>query len=141
MEGTRKHLRVWFRAIWDVVSRKPGISAKDLQRVMGFGSYKTAWSWRHKIRRCLVRPESEPLRGSVHIDEGFLGGRSPGRRGGRSIADKCMVDSALRCISLWSTPVGDGRADRCCVYSTFGVAEKDSGVDSESGLTGVGTFV
>ena len=91
MEGTRKDLRVWFRAIWEVVSRKNGISAKDLQRVMGFGSYKTAWSWLHKIRRCLVRAESEPLRGSVQIDEGFLGGRSSKEHGGRSIADKAAI--------------------------------------------------
>lgn len=101
MEGTRKDLRVWFRAMWEVVSRKNGISAKDLQRVMGFGSYKTAWSWLHKIRRCLVNPESEPLRGSVQMDEGYLGGRRKGDQRGLSPDDKAVI--------LVAAEVADGR--------------------------------
>jgi len=101
MEGTRKDLRVWFRAIWEVVSRKNGISAKDLQRVMGFGSYKTAWSWLHKIRRCLVRTEREPLRGSVQVDEGYVGGRGEGNQRGRSLEVKDLI--------MVAAEVGDGR--------------------------------
>ena len=51
LHGTRKPLRVWFRAIW-MTAHESGISAKELQRIMGFGSYETAWSWHHKLRRC-----------------------------------------------------------------------------------------
>jgi len=91
MEGTRKDLRLWFRAIWEVVSRKNGISAKDLQRVLGFGSYETAWTWLQKIRRCLVRTGREPLRGSVQIDEGFLGGRGERSQSGRSVEVKALI--------------------------------------------------
>ncbi len=75
MNGTRKPLSLWFRAIWEVCVHKHGISAKDLQRVMGFGSYETAWTWLHKIRRALVDQDPQPLAGVVEIDEGFIGGK------------------------------------------------------------------
>jgi transposase-like protein len=101
LEGTRKDLRLWFRAMWEVVSRKNGISAKDLQRVMGFGSYKTAWSWLHKIRRCLVSPQAEPLGGTVQLDEGYVGGRRKGNQRGLSPDDKAVVFIAAE--------VADGR--------------------------------
>jgi len=91
MNGTRKPLSVWFRAIWEVCVHKQGISAKDLQRVMGFGSYETAWTWLHKIRRALVDQTRRPLTGVVEMDEGFIGGKGSAKsialvaaeRGGR----------------------------------------------------------
>ena len=55
-QGTRIPLSVWFRAIWWVVSQKNGASALGLQRVLGLGSYRTAWTWLHKLRRAMVRP-------------------------------------------------------------------------------------
>jgi transposase-like protein len=61
LEKTHKPLKVWFRAIFEISTRRTGISAKDLQRIMGFGSYKTAWSWLHKLRAAMVRSDSEPL--------------------------------------------------------------------------------
>ena len=50
-QDTRTPLTLWFRAIWWVVSQKPGASALGLQRVLGLGSYRTAWTWLHKLRR------------------------------------------------------------------------------------------
>jgi len=47
LEKTRKPLKMWFRAIFEISTRRTGISAKDLQRIMGFGSYKTACCGRH----------------------------------------------------------------------------------------------
>ena len=81
-QGTRIPLRVWFQAIWWVVSQKNGASALGLQRVLGFGSYRTAWTWLHKLRRAMVRPERERLTGQVEVDETFIGGveRGGGRR-------------------------------------------------------------
>jgi len=81
LAGTRKPLKTWFRAVFEISARRNGISAKDLQRIMGFGSYKTAWSWLHKLRVALVRPEREPLGQHVQIDEGYVGGT----RGGKSM--------------------------------------------------------
>ena len=61
LEKTRKPFKVWFRAVFEISSRRNGISAKELQRILGFGSYKTAWSWLHKLRAALVRPDRGPL--------------------------------------------------------------------------------
>ena len=55
-EGTRKSLVLWFRAIWWITSQKNGASALGLQRILGLGSYKTAWLWLHKLRRAMIRP-------------------------------------------------------------------------------------
>ena len=49
-------LTVWFRAMLYVTSQKHGTSALGLQRVLGLGSYKTAWTLLHKLRRAMVRP-------------------------------------------------------------------------------------
>jgi hypothetical protein len=57
-----------------VTSSKGGISALELQRQMGFGNYQTAWSWLHKIRRAMVRPERQPLSEQIEADETLVGG-------------------------------------------------------------------
>ena len=66
---TRKPLQMWFRAIWWVTSQKTGASVLGLQRVLGLGSYKTAWTWLHKLRRAMIRPGRERLSGRVEVDE------------------------------------------------------------------------
>lgn len=73
-EGTRKSLRLWFQAIWYLTNQKHGVSALGLQRVLGPGSYRTAWTWLHKLRRAMVRPGRDRLNGEVEVDETFLGG-------------------------------------------------------------------
>jgi hypothetical protein len=65
---TRKPLRLWFQVMWWVVGQKQGASALGLNRVMGIGSYKTAWAWLHKLRRAMVRPGRERLNGRVQVD-------------------------------------------------------------------------
>ena len=75
LEKTRKPFKMWFRAVFEISTRRTGISAKDLQRIMGFGSYKTAWSWLHKLRAAMVRSMSEPLGPFVQIDEALVGGK------------------------------------------------------------------
>lgn len=60
-----------------MATHTPGISAKQLQRQLGLSRYETAWLILHKLRRAMVAPERELLRGEVEIDEGFLGGRDP----------------------------------------------------------------
>ena len=69
LEKTRKPLKMWFRAIFEISTRRTGISGKDFQRIMGFGSYKTAWSWLHKLRAAMVRSDSDPLGPFVQADE------------------------------------------------------------------------
>jgi transposase-like protein len=87
--GTHLPLQVWFRAAWQVTSQKSGASALGLQRVLGLGSYETAWSWLHKLRRAMVRPGRDRLSGTVEVDETFLGG--VGSATGRDGAGKALV--------------------------------------------------
>jgi transposase-like protein len=89
-EGTRKPLISWFRAIWWVTSQKNGASALGLQRNLGLGSYRTAWTWLHKLRRVMVRPGRDLLSGTVEVDETFIGGTRPGKRG-RGAEGKALV--------------------------------------------------
>ena len=79
LEKTRKPFKVWFRAVFEISSRKNGISAKELQRILGFGSYKTAWTWLHKLRAALVRTDREKLAEDVEIDEAFVGAKRAGK--------------------------------------------------------------
>jgi ribosomal protein L37AE/L43A len=64
-QDSKLPLTVWFRAIWQVTSQKNGMSALGLQRVLGLGSYKTAWALLHKLRRAMVRPNRDRLSGIV----------------------------------------------------------------------------
>jgi transposase-like protein len=89
-QDTRKPIRQWFRAMWYVTSQKNGTSALGLQRVLGLGSYLTAWSWLHKIRRAMVRPGRDQLSGEVEVDEAYLGGPEEGVRG-RQTEKKALV--------------------------------------------------
>lgn len=82
-QDTHKPLTQWFRAMWWVTSQKSGTSAMGLQRVLGLGSYRTAWAWLHKLRRAMVRPGRERLRGCVEVDETYFGGISEGHEGRR----------------------------------------------------------
>jgi len=89
-QDTRLPLTLWFRAIWWVTSQKTGASALGLQRVLGLGSYRTAWTWLHKLRRATVRPGRDRLAGRVEVDETYLGGEKPGKRG-RGAAGKVRI--------------------------------------------------
>ncbi len=89
-ERSRLPLVTWFRAIWWVTSQKNGASAKGLQRILGMGGYKTAWSWLHKLRRAMVRPDRDRLKGIVEVDEVYIGGEKPGKRG-RGASGKSLV--------------------------------------------------
>jgi transposase-like protein len=93
-EQTKTGLSRWFLAIYLVTSSKGGISAMELKRQMGFGSYQTAWSWLHKIRKAMVRPERAPLALRVEADETYLGGPRPGKPG-RGAAGKIKVAGAV----------------------------------------------
>lgn len=83
-------LSVWLRAIWHVASQKNGVSALGLQRVLGLGSYKTAWAMLQKLRRAMVRPGRERLQGVVEVDETYWGAPEPGLIG-RLTENKALI--------------------------------------------------
>lgn len=94
LHGARLPLTGWFRAMWHITSQKYGANALGLQRILGLGSYQTAWEWLHKLRRAMVRPGRERLRGTVEVDETYVGGPRPGKRG-RGAAGKVAVAIAV----------------------------------------------
>jgi transposase-like protein len=102
--GTTKPLRLWFHAMWHIINQKFGASALGLQRVLGLGSYQTAWAWLHKMRRAMIRPGREKLSGLVEVDETYVGGLEEGVHG-RHTEKKAIVVIAVE-IHL---PMGFGR--------------------------------
>jgi transposase-like protein len=89
-QGSHLAMATWFRIMWHVCAQKNGMSALGLQRAMGLGSYRTAWMALHKLRKAMVRPGRERLAGTVEVDETFVGGERPGKRG-RGAAGKTLV--------------------------------------------------
>ena len=79
-EQTKTGLARWFLAIYLVTASKGGIAAMELKRQMGFGSYQTAWTWLHKIRKAMVAPGRQPLAARVEADETYVGGARPGHQ-------------------------------------------------------------
>ena len=88
-DKTRTPLRSWFAAVWYVTNQKHGVSALGLQRVLG--SYQTAWTMLHRLRRAMVRPGRERLSGSVEVDETYVGGPTRTANPGRSRSEKAKT--------------------------------------------------
>src|SRR5689334_19643135 len=93
-EQTKTGLSRWFLAVYLVTSSKGGIAAAELKRQLGLGSYQTAWTWLHKLRKAMVRPDRQPLAGRVEVDETYVGGPRSGRPG-RGAAGKAAVAGAV----------------------------------------------
>lgn len=92
---TRKPLRLWFLALFFVGRHKTGISALQLQKDLGLGSYKTAWAWLHKVRSALrERPEFR-LTGLVEADETYIGARHERGVPGRRLVGKSLVAAVV----------------------------------------------
>lgn len=103
-ENTNKDLREWFRVIHLMLTSKKGISAMQVMRYMGFGSYKTAWGMCHKVRIALGDMEFRKLVGYVELDETYIGGKRKNKHrshrdgpgsGGRGTINKIAVVGAL----------------------------------------------
>lgn len=99
MHGTKLPLRTWFLAAFLMATHTNGISALQLQSMLGLGSYRTAWMLAGKLRRAMVDPERSPLAGIVEIDEASLPLRTkddpPAGGGGRSHEGKMLIVGAV----------------------------------------------
>ncbi len=113
-QDTRKPLRMWFLAMWFLTSQKNGVSALGLQRVLGLGSYETAWTWLHKLRRAMVRPGRDSLTGAVEVDETYVGGPEEGKRG-RKAETKAIV-----AVAAEKSGRGIGRIRLRCIEDVSG---------------------
>jgi len=94
-QDTRKSLRTWFTAIWWMTTQKNGASASGLQQILGLGSYKTAWTWLHKIRTAMVNPNRAKLSATVEVDETYIGGEEHDDKRGRGTSNKSLVVVAV----------------------------------------------
>lgn len=133
-QDTKKPLRLWFRAIWHITNQKYGANALGLQRILGFGSYRTAWMWLHKLRRAMVRPGRDRLSGVIEVDESYIGGKKIGKRGrgaeGKtSIMVAVQVDgSHIGRIRLRSIPDASANSLEYAIQQTV---ERDSEIHTD----------
>lgn len=93
---THLPLIVWFHAIGLILNAKKGISAKQLQRDLGIGGYKTAWYLNHRIREAMAEADPKPLGGIVEIDETYVGGRVRGKGSKVARQQKQVVMGAVQ---------------------------------------------
>jgi len=77
-----------------MVAQKNGVSAKGLQKILGLGSYQTAWTWLHKFRRLMVLSGRNKLQGIIEVDEVLVGGNASGKRG-RGAEGKSLIAVAV----------------------------------------------
>jgi len=94
-QDTHTPLTIWFRAIWYVVAQKQGANALGLQRILGLGSYQTAWTMLHKLRRAMVRPGRDKLQGRIEIDETYIGSVTKTSKTGRGSERKVLIAIAV----------------------------------------------
>lgn len=99
MHGSKLRLTVWFWAAYLMATHSNGISALQLQKQLGLGSYRTAWMLCAKLRRAMVAPGREPLTGLVEADETELPYRTrndpPSGGGGRTHQGKILLAGAV----------------------------------------------
>ena len=67
---------------------------RGLQKILGLGSYQTAWTWLHKFRRLMVLSGRNKLQGIVEVDEVLIGGKTSGKRG-RGAEGKSLIAVAV----------------------------------------------
>ena len=102
-ENTKKPLRDWFKVVHLMLVSKKGMSALQIKRYMGFGSYETAWLMCHKVRVALIE-DVKKLGGIVEVDETYVDGndknrhwdKKSGKTGGSGNPLKSTVVGAVR---------------------------------------------
>lgn len=103
-EDSHLPLAKWVKAIHLMVSSKKGISALQLQRNLGIGSYKAAWHMAHRIRLAMkCEPASDLLKGRVEVDETYIGGKS--HQPGRAAPNKKIVVALIERDGRVVTPI------------------------------------
>ena len=146
-QDTHKPLTMWFRAFWWVGGQKNGASALGLKRILGLGSYQTAWAWLHKMRRAMVRPGRDRLSGLVEVDESYVGGEKSGKRG-RGAEGKALVavavedkgDQGIGRIRMAVVPDASGKSliGFVCASVAEGRGVRTDGWRGYSGLSAAG---
>lgn len=69
----------WLAATMLLCEAKKGMSACQIQRTLGIGSYKTAWYLCHRIRHAMAQTDKPMLDGKVELDTTYIGGWNKGK--------------------------------------------------------------
>jgi len=89
-QDSRTSLQLWFYAMYLFIATRHGVSGKELERSLGV-TYKTAYRMGQQIRDLMGKANGiQMLQGHVEIDEAYVGGYRPGKRG-RGAAGKTIV--------------------------------------------------
>ena len=133
-ENTNKPLRQWFRVTHLMLTSKKGISALQVCRYMGFGSYKTAWLMCNKIRVALGNVEFKKLVGYVEVDETFVGGKAKNRHnsdrdgstGGTGSGKTTIVGAVQRKGNVVARVIANVKADTLTSFVNEAVSHQVS---------------
>ena len=102
MHGSKLALHVWLWAAYLMAAHSNGISAMQLWKQLGLGSYKSAWLLAAKLRRAMADPGRNPLSGLVEIDETTINHRTrndpPAGGPGRSHEGKLLIAGAVEIV-------------------------------------------
>ena len=139
LHASKLPLTVWFWAAYLMATHSNGISALQLQKQLGIGSYRSAWLLAHKLRASMVDPERNSLSGLVEIDEASLPFRTkdfrarPARRGasGKRRDARCRPDSAALRVAPRRPPAAS-RGSTVFPDTLFGplLADRTPGCDA-----------
>lgn len=99
-EETKKPLLTWFKVLYFMLTSKKGMSALQIHRMIGSGSYRTAWYMCMRLRAAMKDPEFKQLMGIVEVDETYIGGKNKNRhwdkkQSGRGPLHKTAVIGAI----------------------------------------------
>jgi transposase-like protein len=100
-EETKLPLRMWFKVLLLMLTSKKGVSALQIHRLLGTGSYRSAWYMCMRLRAGMKDPEFKQLMGIVEVDETFIGGKEKNKHAskrlnaGRRTAGKTPVIAAI----------------------------------------------
>jgi transposase-like protein len=135
-ENTNKPLRQWFRVVHLMLTSKKGISALQIFRMMGFGSYRTAWYMCHRVRAGLANEDFRKLMGIVEVDETFVGGLAKNRHidkrgkgggtGGIGSGKTPVVGAVQRKGKIVARVIENVRGDTLMTFVRGAVSEKVS---------------